>query len=167
MKPSISIPKRSQINGSLSEPEIHGHSFHTISSTQHMDNSYPFHTNSGLFLQSQNRISGLSTGSPHFLHRFLLVEPISIPISGLLITKNRIYSINSNTTAHNSFWAFTAVPKVSKISTISVPCFGTDQAAHSRPFSISSMHFITKFQHKQPLTFWTVTVKKKISNKFK
>ena len=52
-----------------------------------MDNSYPFHTNPGLFLQSQNRASGLSTGSPHFLHRFLLVEPISIPISGLLITK--------------------------------------------------------------------------------
>ena len=52
-----------------------------------MDNSYPFHTNPGLFLQSQNRVSGLSTGSPHFLHRFLLVEPISIPISGLLITK--------------------------------------------------------------------------------
>ena len=52
-----------------------------------MDNSYPFHTNPGLFLQSQNRVSGLSTGSPHFLHRFLLVEPISIPISDLLITK--------------------------------------------------------------------------------
>ena len=52
-----------------------------------MDNSYPFHTNPGLFLQSQNRVSGLSTGSPHFLHRFLLVEPISIPVSGLLITK--------------------------------------------------------------------------------
>ena len=52
-----------------------------------MDNSYPFHKNPGLFLQSQNRASGLSKGSPHFLHRFLLVEPISIPISGLLITK--------------------------------------------------------------------------------
>ena len=87
MKPSITIPKISQINGSLSEPEIHSHSFHTISSAQHMDNSYPFHTNPGLFLQSQNRASGLSTGNPHFLHRFLLVEPISIPISGLLITK--------------------------------------------------------------------------------
>ena len=52
-----------------------------------MDNSYQFHTNPRLFLQSQNRASGLSTGSPHFLHRFLLVEPIYIPISGLLITK--------------------------------------------------------------------------------
>ena len=52
-----------------------------------MDNSYPFHTNPGLFLQSQNRVSGLSTGSPHFLHWFLLMEPISIPISGLINTK--------------------------------------------------------------------------------
>ena len=41
----------------------------------------------GLFLQSKNGASGLSTGSPLFLHRFLLEEPNSIPIFGLLLTK--------------------------------------------------------------------------------
>ena len=41
--------------------------------------------------------------------------------------QNRIYYTNSNTTAHNSFWAFTDSSNVQKYFHNSVPCFGTDQ----------------------------------------
>ena len=61
-----------------------------MSSTQHMDLFFgPFHTNPGLFLQFQNRVSGLSVGSPLIQHRFLLVELNSMPISDLLLTKTQ------------------------------------------------------------------------------
>ena len=87
--------------------------------------------------------------------------PTSVPLGGTdfhshfrsFTHQNRIYSINSNTTAHYSFWRFTVVPKVSKISTISVPCFGTDQAAHSRPFSISIYILMHNFNTSSPLIF--------------
>ena len=59
-----------------------------------------------------------------------------------------------HTSAHNSFWTVTDSPKISKKFHNSVPCFGTDPTAHSRPFSIQihdlKQHFNTKFQHKQP-----------------
>ena len=115
-----------------------------------MDNSYPFHTNPGLFLQSQNRASGLSTGSPHFLHRFLLVEPISIPISGLLITKiefiTQILTPQPTTVSGHSRTAQKSPKKFHN----SVPCFGTDPTAHSRPFSYQYMYFNTNFHTNSP-----------------
>ena len=100
--------------------------------------------------------------------------PTSVPLGGTDFHshfwspthQNRIYSINSNTTAHYSFWRFTTVPKVSKISTISVPCFGTDQAAHSRPFSYQYMYFNTKFPHKQPKNSGQSRMVGKIPNNF-
>ena len=131
-----------------------------------MDNSYPFHTNPGLFLQSQKRASGLSTGSPHFLHGFLLVEPISIPISGLLITKiefiTQILTQQPTTVSGHSRTA----QKISKKFHNSVPCFGTDPTAHSRPFSYQYMYFNTKFPHKQPKNYGQSRMLGKIPNNF-
>ena len=131
-----------------------------------MDNSYPFHTNPGLFLQSQNRASGLSTGSPHFLHRFLLVEPISIPISGLLITKiefiTQILTQQPTTVFGHSRTAQKPPKKFHNL----VPCFGTDPTAHSRPFSYQYMYFNTKFPHKQPKNSGQSRMVGKIPNNF-
>ena len=131
-----------------------------------MDNSYPFHTNPGLFLQSQNIASGLSTGSPHFLHRFLLVEPISIPISGLLITKiefiTQILTQQPTTVSGHSRTAQKSPKKFHN----SVPCFGTDPTAHSRPFSYQYMYFNTKFPHKQPKNSGQSRMVGKIPNNF-
>ena len=131
-----------------------------------MDNSYPFHTNPGLFLQSQNRASGLSTGSPHFLHRLLLVESISIPISGLLITKiefiTQILTQQPTTVSGHSRTAQKSQKKFHN----SVPCFGTDPTAHSRSFSYQYMYFNTKFPQKQPKNSGQSRMVGKIPNNF-
>ena len=58
-----------------------------LSYTPHMDVFGPIHTNPGLLLTVPKQNSGLSVGSPIIKCRFLLVEPNSMPISGLLLTK--------------------------------------------------------------------------------
>ena len=70
-------------------PHKSNHSLQTIFYTQHMDLFYPFHTNPGLFLQSQNRDCGLSVGSPLIQHLFHFLKPISMAISGIILTNTQ------------------------------------------------------------------------------
>ena len=96
--------------------------------------------------------------------------PISVSLFGTeFLTHFLSYkhpSIISHTHSPTSFLDYHGQPKVSKIPTISVPCFRADQAAHSRPFSYQACIFNTKSPHKQPTTCWTITAIKRISKKF-
>ena len=75
----------------LTYPFLHksSHSFQPISYTPHMDVFWPIHTKSRLLLTVPKQNSGLFVGSPLTKRRFLLVEPNSMPISGLLLTKTQ------------------------------------------------------------------------------
>ena len=119
------------------------------------------------FLQSQNRVSGLSTGSPHFLHPFLLVEPISIPISGLLITKiefvTQILTQQPTTVSGHSRLS----QKSPKFLQFPSHVLGRIKRPIPGLFPYQTCLLNTKFPHKQHPTFWTVPALKNISNKFK
>ena len=83
--------------------------------------------------------------------------------------KHRIKCINSNTSAHMNFWAFTDSPNVQKYFHNSVPCFGTDQQPIPGIYSHQACILMQNFQHKDPNSpqiFWAVTAILEKSQKF-
>ena len=83
--------------------------------------------------------------------------------------QHRIKCINSNTSAHMNFWAFTDSPNVQKYFHNSVPCFGTDQQPIPDIYSHQACILLQNFQHKDPNSpqiFWAVTAILEKSQKF-
>ena len=77
--------------------------------------------------------------------------PISVSLFGTeFLTHFLSYkhpSIISHTHSPTRFWTVTDSQKLSKIPTISVPCFRVDQAAHSRPLSYQACILMQNFQN--------------------
>ena len=121
-----------------------------------MDIYGSFYTNPGLFLQSRNP----AVGCPRAAHLsnlgFTFWNRISYPFPVLYSPKYNLMHKFQHNSPHQ-FLGFTDCPKCPK----KIPQFGLmfwdRSTAHSRHFFISSMHFNTKFPHKQPTNFWAVT----------
>ena len=115
-----------------------------------MDNSYPFHTNPGLFFTVPKQSKWAVHGQPTL--------PTSVPLGGTDFHshirspnhQNRIYYTNSNTTAHNSFWAFTDSPKISKNSTIRSHVLGPILRPIPGLFHINTCILIQNFHTNSP-----------------
>ena len=125
MKPSVTIPEKSQLNGSLSEPEIHGHSRPNVYQANIQYTNYtqtaPKAATAAPWLQSYCINSAPCFGSDQTAHS----RPFSYQYT--------IYSINDQTWHPNSPNSRGAVTGcsifLSKNSIHSVPSFGTDQTA--------------------------------------